>query len=307
MNQIDHRQLMAGLAPSEREDLLQQSNAPGLARLTGHLGAIVLLGAAIVLRVPYWPLLILPQGILIAFLFCPLHEAAHRTAFRSDALNAVTANIAGFLKLMSPRWFGYFHFAHHAYTQDPERDPELATPKPRTFGQYLIYLSGLTEWSSRIRILLTNAAGRNTDSFVPDRAREKVVREARIYLAQYAALIGLSLLAGSTALLWAWVVPALVGQPFLRAYLLAEHGLCPYVANMLENTRTTFTTRLVRLIAWNMPYHAEHHAQPSVPFHKLPELHALVREQIRVTVDGYLAFNRKYLAAIEPQHMSDTR
>ena len=76
---------------------------------------------------------------------------------------------------------------------------------------------------------------------------------------------------------------------------------------MLENTRTTFTTRLVRVIAWNMPYHAEHHAQPSVPFHKLPKLHALVPEQIRVTEDGYLAFNRKYLVTLAPQHMSDTR
>jgi len=295
---------MAGLTPSEREDLLQQSNAPGLARLAGHLGAIVLLGTAIILHVPYWPLLILPQGILIAFLFCPLHEAAHRTAFRSDWLNAVTGHIAGFLKLMSPRWFGYFHNAHHAYTQDRKRDPELATPKPRTVGQYLYYLTGLTEWTSRIRILLTNAAGRNADSFVPDRARDKVTRQAQIYLGLYGALIGLSLLAGSTALLWAWVVPALVGQPFLRAYLLAEHGLCPYVANMLENTRTTFTTRLVRLIAWNMPYHAEHHAVPSVPFHKLPDLHALARTQLRVTQNGYLAFNRIYLNAIE---RGDTR
>jgi fatty acid desaturase len=304
MDQINHGQLMADLAPSEREGLLQQSNAPGLARLTGHLGAIVLLGAAIVLRVPYWPLLMLPQGILIAFLFCPLHEAVHRTAFRSDRLNAVTAHLAGFLKLMSPRWFGYFHNAHHAYTQDPERDPELATPKPQTLGQYLFYLTGLTEWTSRIRILLTNAAGQNADSFVPDRARNKVTRQARIYLGLYGALIGLSLLAGSTALLWAWVIPALIGQPFLRAYLLAEHGLCPYVASMLENTRTTFTTRLVRLIAWNMPYHAEHHAQPSVPFHKLPDLHALARTKLRVTQNGYLAFQQKYLTAIE---CGDTR
>ena len=63
---------------------------------------------------------------------------------------------------------------------------------------------------------------------------------------------------------------SLLGQPFLRAYLLAEHARCPHVANMLENTRTTFTTALVRLIAWNMPFHAEHHAYPAVPFHKLP-------------------------------------
>ena len=80
----------------------------------------------------------------------------------------------------------------------------------------------------------------------------------------------------SPALLWVWIVPILLGQPFLRAYLLAEHARCPHVANMLENTRTTFTTALVRLIAWNMPFHAEHHAYPAVPFHKLPRFHAVV-------------------------------
>ena len=39
---------------------------------------------------------------------------------------------------------------------------------------------------------------------------------------------------------------------------------------MLENSRTTYTNALVRFLAWNMPFHAEHHAWPSIPFHALP-------------------------------------
>ena len=97
-------------------------------------------------------------------------------------------------------------------------------------------------------------------------------------------------------LFWVWILPALLGQPFLRLYLLAEHGDCPRVANMLENTRTTFTTALVRFLAWNMPYHAEHHVFPAVPFHRLPELHRLLRDHLRVTADGYVTFTRQYLA-----------
>ena len=57
---------------------------------------------------------------------------------------------------------------------------------------------------------------------------------------------------------------------------------------MLENTRTTFTTALVRLIAWNMPFHAEHHAYPAVPFHKLPRFHEFVRQHLRTTERGYV-------------------
>jgi len=99
----------------------------------------------------------------------------------------------------------------------------------------------------------------------------------------------------SPLILWAWIVPVLIGQPALRLYLLAEHGDCPRVADMFENTRTTFTNRIVRFVAWNMPYHAEHHVFPAVPFHKLPALHVRMREHLKVTADGYAAFTRDYL------------
>ena len=89
-------------------------------------------------------------------------------------------------------------------------------------------------------------------------------------IAFYAVVLLLALWFKATVLLYVWIVPALLGQPFLRLYLLAEHGRCPLVANMLENTRTTLTNWLVRKLAWNMPYHAEHHAYPGVPFHQLP-------------------------------------
>ena len=99
------------------------------------------------------------------------------------------------------------------------------------------------------------------------------------------------------ALLWLWLVPVLLGQPALRLYLLAEHGDCPKVANMFENTRTTFTTGLVRLLAWNMPYHVEHHVMPMVPFHRLPELHGVMRDRLRVTAEGYVAFTKSLSGA----------
>jgi fatty acid desaturase len=89
----------------------------------------------------------------------------------------------------------------------------------------------------------------------------------------YASLLVASL-ALSSRLLWdVWVLPSLIGQAFLRYYLLAEHRGCQEGTDMLSNTRTTLTTVLYRKLAWNMPYHAEHHAFPAVPFHLLPELY----------------------------------
>jgi fatty acid desaturase len=125
-------------------------------------------------------------------------------------------------------------------------------------------------------------------------AKARIVAEARWMAVAY-AVVAVSLI-WSPVVIWVWLVPVLLGQPVLRLYLLAEHGDCPQVANMFENTRTTFSTALVRFLAWNMPYHVEHHVYPAVPFHHLPALHGLMRDELRVTADGYAAFTRAYLA-----------
>ena len=117
-------------------------------------------------------------------------------------------------------------------------------------------------------------------------------------LALYALLVAVSYAIGSALLLYIWVIPAIIGQPFLRLYLLAEHGRCAFVANMFENSRTTFTNRLVRRLAWNMPYHAEHHSFPGVPFHRLPEYHRLTKSHLRETENGYARFNGRYVRSL---------
>ncbi len=294
----DHRAVIAALPAEERRRLVAQSDGPGLRHLALHLGALGLTSAWIALGWPLWGAALLVQGALLTFLFSAEHEAIHRTAFRSDRLNDGVATLAGFLLILPSAWFRHFHLAHHRWTHDPARDPELATPKPATPADYALVLTGLPEWASRLRTLARNALRETDAPFVPDRGRARVTAEARAFLLGYAALAAVSLAAGSALLLWLWILPALIGAPLLRAYLLAEHARCPHVADMLRNTRTTFTNRLVRFLAWNMPYHAEHHAYPAVPFHNLPTLHRLIRDRLQETERGYLRFNAKYLAAL---------
>ena len=295
---MDHRSFLAGLTAEQRTELTETSDGKGLAALAVHFGAIALFGAMIALNVPGWTVLMVPQGILIMFLFTTLHETIHRTAFRSAWLNDLVARICGFLILVPSDWFRYFHFAHHRNNQDPDNEPELAGEKPRTVGQYIVHVSGLPTWWSALKKLVGNASGRCDDPFVPAGGRKKIRREAVASLVLYAALAGLSLAAASSLLLFVWVFPCLLGQPFLRLYLLAEHGRCPFVANMLENSRTTYTNRLVRRLAWNMPYHAEHHSYPTVPFHKLPDLHLLTKDHLGATSDSYSAFHKDYVGSL---------
>ena len=290
---MDHRDFVAGLAPEVREALTARTDAAGLWHLAGHLGAIGLVGGLIVVGVPGWWALIPVQGVLVVFLFTLEHEATHKTPFRTPWLNEWAGRLAGFLLLLPFEWFRYFHLAHHRWTNIEGRDPELAGGKPEGWRAWAWHVSGLPYWWSEVRLMAALVCGRAEGDWLPDGAQRRIVAEARGMAAGYSLV--LASLFWTPVVLWVWIAPVLMGQPVLRLYLLAEHGDCPRVANMFENTRTVFTTALVRFLAWNMPYHVEHHVYPSVPFHRLPALHALIRAELRVTAAGYAAFTRSYL------------
>ncbi len=298
---MDHRAFVASVEPALREELTKKSDLPGLVHFSVHAGLIAALAALILKGVPGWPLLMVPQGILIVFLFTLLHETVHHTPFRTPWLNNAVGWFCSLALALPPNWFRYFHFAHHRHTQDPEHDPELAFPKPDTLRGYVVHVSGLPLWKGHFTTLFTNARGKCADSFVPPKGRDAIRREAILLLGIYALIAAASFAAGSAALLWVWIVPALLGQPFLRLYLLAEHGRCPLVANMLQNSNSIATTWVIRKLAWNMPYHAEHHAWPGVPYHRLPALNQVLDAYLGSKVGGYVRFHRSYLTGLGKQ------
>ena len=231
-------------------------------------------------------------GTTLVFLFAPLHETVHYTAFRSRWINRAVSAVCGWILVLPPRYFRAFHLEHHRYTQDPERDPELAVAPPRTWPEYLWRISGLQYWTSGARTLLAHAAGRVTEPYISPPERAAVAREARIHLASYVTVAAASAASGSAAMLWIWLVPVLLGQPMLRLYLLAEHTGRPMVPDMLANSRTVRTNAVVRFLAWNMPYHAEHHAYAAIPFHALPRAHAVLAPHVRERSPGYASVHR---------------
>ena len=58
---------------------------------------------------------------------------------------------------------------------------------------------------------------------------------------------------------------------------MVEHTGKDETADMIQNTRTSFPSSFLKFLYWNMPYHIEHHLYASVPFHKLPKFHSLVK------------------------------
>ncbi|MGH6719214.1 MAG: fatty acid desaturase [Alphaproteobacteria bacterium] len=288
------------IAADRLKHLSRRSDALGVARLALHAGALGASGLAIhaVLGTPWIVPTLMVHGVVVIFLFAPLHETIHRTAFRTRLLNDAVAWIAGLVLVLPPYYFRLFHFAHHRFTQDPSRDPELAVPKPDRPGRLLLHVSGLPYWRERIVTTVRHARGRIEEGFVPARDRRVVALEARALLACYAAVAFGAWAVESWAPLTYWIAPALLGQPALRLFLLAEHAGCPQVSDMLANTRTTVSHALVRGLTWNMPFHAEHHLFPGVPFHALPAVHREVRDRLCVLAPGYVAVHRELWARI---------
>ena len=290
----------ARLPDSELSALVERSDRKGLARLALHV--LVIAAAGTVYASAFETVWMLPAawlyGTALVFLFAPLHETVHYTAFRSRWINRAVSAVCGWILVLPPRYFRAFHLEHHRYTQDPERDPELAVAPPGTWSDYLWRVSGFHYWTSRARTMLEHAAGRVAEPCVAPSERTAVVREARVHLASYVALAALSVATGSSALLWFWVVPAMLGQPMLRLYLLAEHTGCPMVPDMLANSRTVHTNAIVRFLAWNMPYHAEHHAYAAIPFHALPRAHAALAPYVREQSQGYARVHRALIRGL---------
>lgn len=276
--------------------LARRSDARGLVQLGLHLACLFATGATVWASRghPWLVVALVLHGIVLSFLFCALHECIHRTAFATRALNDGVAWICGALLVLPPEYFRQFHFAHHRFTQDRARDPELAAPPPATLMAYLWRVSGVPYWRDRLGVTLRHAlTGRVSETFIPAAVAPLVVREARQLWVFYLCIIAGSIYLERADALIYWVIPAVLGQPFLRLFLLAEHSGCAFTDDMLANTRTTYTSGALLLLAWRMPYHAEHHYLPSVPFHALARVNALIGGRSRVTARGYIALHRE--------------
>jgi len=277
-----------------------RSDLHGGLRLLAHSACIGATGLLVWLALPSWYLLVPAMGLhglTLVTLFAPMHECVHRTAFASRGANLAVGWVAGLLSFYNSTFYRHFHAWHHRYTQDPQRDPELMFPKAPTRLEYWKEIAGWNFWFRRAMDYPRLALGRIDGlPFVPAAARREIAVSMSVQLAVYlAAAVSIGL--GYTAAFYFWFLPALFAQPVLRALLIAEHTGCSLDRNGLTNTRTTLAGLPVRLLMWNMPFHAEHHLYPTVPFHQLPALHRHVRDRLRHLAPGYVAVNREILGS----------
>jgi fatty acid desaturase len=289
------------IAAASLKELSVKSDLRGFIQLGSHLGALTLTGAAL-LRAwgSLWAVpLFMAHGILINFLYAGQHELSHWTVFRTKGLNEFFGRLFGFV-LIYPRDFDQVqHFAHHRFTQDWQRDGELAR-KPYTLTSYVWWMLGISYWYTRVRRVVRFSCGIVTEPYLPTGRKPGLIREARWHLAGYALIAAVSVIARSTLALELWLLPMLLMKPVHQLQNTMEHLGLPHVDSITENTRSTRTNALMRWLAWNMQYHTAHHAFPGVPCYRLRRLHeAIFISQGRAPPTmSYLGFQRSAISAL---------
>ena len=282
------------LSFTELRDLRGRSDLRGGARLTIHLALLVGAGWLVSLA-SGWMVLpaVLLLGLVQVALFAPAHECMHQTAFASKRANAIVGWFAASPSLLNLQFYTAFHWTHHRNTQIPGQDPELLAPDPKTLGIYILRVLSIPFWQLRLWVVYDAwRADLSAYPYIPRFAAPSIVRSVRAtsLLMFGGAIVSAMLFGWQTPFLY-WIGPQILGQIPLRAYLLAEHTGCTEDRNGLTNTRTTLTNPLVRLLMWNMPFHAEHHLYPTIPFHRLPDAHAAIGSKLGVVQKGYARWN----------------
>ncbi|MEL7419368.1 MAG: fatty acid desaturase family protein [Cyanobacteria bacterium J06555_3] len=290
------------LSTQELKVLNTRSNLLGILQLIGHLSVMAVSGY-LWLSETIWlikiPALII-YGFSLASMFAVVHECSHRTAFANNCLNDAVAWCAGVLSGYNSTFYRRYHKWHHRYTRIEGKDPELEDIQPSNLREYLAEISGYNWWLGKLKTHYRVCAGKlDQMPYISESARSEVINSNRWQIAVYGLAIAFSLIFQQPWFITLWLLPLAVGQPILRFILLAEHTGCSYDNNPLANTRTTLTWLPIKFMMWNMPFHAEHHLYPSLPFHALPQAHQELKEHFTIVDDGYLKVNQNIISSFQ--------
>jgi Na+-transporting NADH:ubiquinone oxidoreductase subunit F len=230
------------------------------------------------------------------------HEAGHGTAFKTDWMNNALYEIASFMVMRESTVWRWSHTRHHSDTIIVGRDPEIAVPRPPDLKAFVMSFFNLKVYRKYFGHIFLHSFGRmgaEEKTFIPASEFPKVYRKARIYVALYLVVIGLSIASRSILPLMLVGLTNLFGSWLLVTYGYTQHaGLAENVLDHRLNCRTVYMCRVHRYLYWNMNYHVEHHMFPLVPYHALPRLHAAVKDDCAEPYPSLLSAWREIVPTI---------
>lgn len=265
-----------------RPDLPAEAFAPARSRLL----AIPILATIIVVAIlmianswvpwPFIPVLSLVIGGSFACLTFVAHETMHGGIVRGRHLRHVVGMI-GFLPfVLSPRlwaaWHGRVHHARANLHDDPDMYPLLdryhASPRARFSIDH--FSLGGRRWRGVMSLLLGFTI-QSADQLIRGRHRKSLgSRQAALVFAETALGVAvwatLAALVGFVPFLFVYVVPLLVANALVMAFILTNHSLSPRVAvnDPLVSSLSVTTPRWFDWLTLGFGFHVEHHLFPAM-------------------------------------------
>lgn len=291
----------------EMKQLMKRNDGPALRHLGLWLLLLVLSGTAAVLTWGSWWCLpaFLVYGVLYAASDHNAHELSHGTPFKTAWINTAFYQLASFMTLHEAVFWRWSHARHHTDTIVVGRDREIAFPRPANITLLLLDFFYLPSGIGEIRRTVRHAAGRIAAedlSFIPPAEVPKIIRNSRIYVAIFAALIGWCWVGGSVLPAMLIVLPRFYGGWLTQLFNMTQHtGLAEDVLDHRLNTRTMYLNPVFEFLYMKMNYHVEHHMFPMVPFHALPRLHAAIKAQSAPAYPSLWAAYRDIVPALVAQ------
>lgn len=286
---------------AELAELTARSDLAG-AWAVGSTWAVVALTYAALARWPH-PLTFAVAVIVLGgrqlALSILMHEAAHRTLFRTRWLNDVFTDWACARVMWNDvARYRKHHLRHHTHAgTDLDPDRSLVAPFPttrRSLARKIARdLAGVTGLRRIVGLVLMDAGVLEYSVAGDARRRPRAgrslldyAREAASHMAGVVAANGVIVLVlAATGHAWlyaAWVAAYMTTfSVFVRVRSLAEHACTEQGPNVFDNTRTARAGLLARatVAPIHVNYHLEHHLLVSVPHYRLPAMHAMLRER----------------------------
>ncbi len=233
------------------------------------------------------------------------HESSHGTAFKTDWMNNVLYEIASFMVFRQSTVWRWSHTRHHSDTIIRGRDPEIAVPRPPDIRKIILTFFGISAARAESRRLIKHVFGKidpQVATYLPKSEYSKVILKARIYLLIFLGVIFLSIFYQTFLPLMFIGFPTLAGTWLMPVYGITQHaGLQENVLDHRLNCRTVYMNRINRYLYWNMNYHVEHHMFPLVPYHALPALHQLIKDDCPPPYPGIIEAFKEIIPAVLKQ------
>jgi fatty acid desaturase len=240
---------------------------------------------------PYVALWLAGQVLLALALlqwFCVLHEAGHKTLFRSGWLNKASGYVAGFFAIIPFDCWKLVHARHHRWTGWQDMDATTATLVPRRLSWFERTAINLS-W--RLYLPLFSTIYRLTNYWHLPRLIRYFPRSAQrwrlgLNIFGYAAAYGLVIwLAGPLLALQVAGLAVFLTLVMQDPLILSQHTHIPMqlshgeaVAPFSPKDQEAFTRSLLfplwfsRLILINLDAHELHHVHTSIPGYYLHTL-----------------------------------